>query len=69
MKPEYIGRCDICGRNLYEDDVRISIFPVVGATMTVCSNCSKINYKNKNFNIVNIIELFEDNNLLEDDRK
>lgn len=69
MKREYIGRCDTCGRNLYEDDIRVSVFPIVGSAMTICSNCSEINYKNKNFNIVDIIESVENNNFLEDDRK
>ena len=69
MKREYIGRCDMCGRNLYEDDVRISIFPVIGAAMTVCSDCSEINYKNYDFDIVDAIELIENNNLLEDEKE
>lgn len=52
---KYLGRCDICGRNLYAYDPYVVIF-TLNDDMMVCRNCCAVTYRNHTCDIVDLIE-------------
>lgn len=50
-----VGRCDICGKRLYDGDAYISIIQNAIMVTEVCSDCAKITYRGKRASIVDFV--------------
>ena len=53
MDIEYIGRCDMCGENLYDHDPYVEIPKL---DIMVCADCSIVNYKRIKCDLFDLIE-------------
>lgn len=54
----YIGRCDLCGRNLYDCDDWIGLTIAFNSLM-VCRNCCVVNRGGKKYDITDLLDEIE----------
>lgn len=61
MSGEYIGRCDMCGKNLYRTDDTVTVITGFVA-MTVCRDCCMVRRGEKNYYITDLLDKMEESN-------
>lgn len=60
MKREYIGRCDICNANLYNDDDSVRVGYPVFSALTICRNCCVISHGHRYYDITDLVNEVEE---------
>ena len=61
----YIGRCDMCGRNLYDYDDTVSVWTgFIG--ITICPNCCVVNREGRKYDIVDLLDAMAEKEAADD---
>ena len=61
----YIGRCDMCGGNLYDDDGTVDV--LIGFVgMTICRNCCVVKRHGRKYDIVDLLNEVEEKEAADD---
>lgn len=61
----YVGRCDICGRNLYDYDDTVTVMTSF-ARMTVCRYCCVANRRGVEYDIVDLLDAMAEKEAADD---